>query len=125
MTAMQQQGAAAKAASYILSTAGTAKKNAALEAIAEILTARSAEWLSANAEDAAAARASGLTEPSRRGGVTRTISLTPAIFAGITFIKIVEGNASGLRGTQMPTRSMGVHRWPITMPGRSVNTKPL
>ena len=47
MTDLQKQGAAAKAASYVLATAGTAKKNAALEAIANILTERQAEWLSA------------------------------------------------------------------------------
>ena len=55
MTALQQQGAAAKAATYVLATAGTAKKNKALEAIASILTERQAEWLAANAEDVAAA----------------------------------------------------------------------
>ena len=33
MTALQEQGRLAKAASYTLATAGTAKKNAALEAI--------------------------------------------------------------------------------------------
>ena len=37
MTALQHQGAAAKKASRILATAGTAKKNEALEAIAKIL----------------------------------------------------------------------------------------
>ena len=47
-------------------------------------------------------------EPSFSGGVTSAISLTPAIFAGITFIKMVEGKATGLLGTQMPTFSMGV-----------------
>ena len=35
MTALQQQGAAARTASRVLATAGTAKKNAALEAIAK------------------------------------------------------------------------------------------
>ena len=45
MTAMQQQGAAAKAATYALAAAGTAEKNAALEAIANILTERQSEWL--------------------------------------------------------------------------------
>ena len=39
MTALQQQGAAAKAASRVLAMAGTAKKNEALEAIAAALTA--------------------------------------------------------------------------------------
>ena len=35
MTALQEQGRRAKAASYTLAAAGTARKNAALEAIAE------------------------------------------------------------------------------------------
>ena len=60
MTDLQKQGAAAKAASYTLSTAGTAKKNAALEAIANILTERQNEWLSANAADVAAAKEAGM-----------------------------------------------------------------
>ena len=37
MTTLQSQGAAAKAAARTLSTAGTARKNAALEAIARVL----------------------------------------------------------------------------------------
>jgi len=60
MTAMQQQGAAAKAAARVLATAGTVKKNAALAAIADTLTARQAEWLAANAEDVAAAKEAGM-----------------------------------------------------------------
>ena len=60
MTALQQQGAAAKAATYVLATAGTAKKNAALAAIADILTARQEEWLAANAADVAAAKEAGM-----------------------------------------------------------------
>ena len=67
MTALQQQGAAAKAATYVLSTAGTAKKNAALEAIAAILTERQGEWLSANAEDVAAAKEAGMRRPCWTG----------------------------------------------------------
>ena len=55
MTALQQQGAAAKAAARVLATAGTLKKTAALAAIADTLTARQSEWLAANAEDVAAA----------------------------------------------------------------------
>ncbi len=60
MTALQEQGRLAKAASYTLSTAGTAKKNAALEAIAETLARRKGEWLEANAADVAAAREAGM-----------------------------------------------------------------
>ena len=71
----------------------------------------------------AAASASALMRPFLSGGVTTTISRTPAILAGITFIRMVEGKAFGALGTQMPTRSMGVYRWPMTMPGRSVREK--
>ena len=78
MTILQQQGAAAKAASYTLATAGTARKNAALEAIANILTERQAEWLSANAEDVAAAREAGM-----RDAMLDRLTLTPERIAGI------------------------------------------
>lgn len=60
MTALQQQGRAAKAASYTLAAAGTAKKNAALDAIAAVLTQRRSEWLEANAADVEAAKAAGM-----------------------------------------------------------------
>ena len=60
MTAMQQQGAAAKAAARVLATVGTVKKNEALAAIADTLAARQSEWLAANAEDIAAAKEAGM-----------------------------------------------------------------
>ena len=78
MTALQQQGAAAKAATYVLATAGTAKKNAALAAIADILTQRQDEWLSANAEDVAAAKEAGM-----RPAMLDRLTLTPERVAGI------------------------------------------
>ena len=78
MTALQQQGAAAKKASRILATAGTAKKNEALEAIAKILTERQEEWLSANAEDIAAAKENGM-----RPAMLDRLTLTPDRVAGI------------------------------------------
>lgn len=78
MTALQQQGQAAKAASYVLATAGTAKKNQALEAIAAILTQRQAEWLAANAQDVAAARDAGM-----RPAMLDRLTLTPERIAGI------------------------------------------
>ncbi len=78
MTALQRQGTAAKAASYALSTAGTAKKNQALEAIAQILTDCQEEWLSANAEDVAAAKAAGM-----RPAMLDRLTLTPDRIAGI------------------------------------------
>ena len=78
MTTLQQQGAAAKAASYPLSTAGTALKNAALEAIAAVLTQRQDEWLAANAADVAAAREAGM-----RPAMLDRLTLTPERIAGI------------------------------------------
>ena len=78
MTALQEQGRAAKAASYILATAGTERKNAALDAIAAILTQRRSEWLKANAEDVAAAREAGM-----RPAMLDRLTLTEERVSGI------------------------------------------
>ncbi|MBD5119258.1 MAG: glutamate-5-semialdehyde dehydrogenase [Clostridiales bacterium] len=78
MTALQTQGGLAKAAAYTLSTAGTAKKNQALEAIAQILTERQAEWLAANADDVAAAKETGM-----RSAMLDRLTLTSSRIAGI------------------------------------------
>ncbi|GAA4744987.1 glutamate-5-semialdehyde dehydrogenase [Amnibacterium soli] len=53
---------AAKAASTRLATATAIERNRGLEAIADALLARSAEVIAANADDLAAARASGLSD---------------------------------------------------------------
>jgi len=78
MTTLQAQGAEAKRASRELAIAGTAKKNEALEAIANILTEQQDEWLSANAEDVAAAKEAGM-----RSAMLDRLTLTPARIAGI------------------------------------------
>ena len=78
MTALREQGRRAKAASYTLATAGTARKNAALEAIAETLTKRSAEWLAANGSDVAAAREAGM-----RPAMLDRLTLTEERISGI------------------------------------------
>ncbi len=78
MTVLQRQAQAAKAASYTLATAGTEKKHAALEAIADILTARREEWLAANREDLAAAKKAG-TRPA----MLDRLALTPERVAGV------------------------------------------
>ena len=78
MTALQEQGRRAKAASYTLAAAGTARKNAALEAIADILTERRDEWLAANAEDIAAAREAGM-----RPAMLDRLTLTEERISGI------------------------------------------
>ena len=60
MTQLETQGLAAKNAAQVLSVAGTARKNQALEAIASAILTRQEEILSANAADLEAGKASGL-----------------------------------------------------------------
>ena len=60
MTQLEMQGLAAKNAGRVLSIAGTAQKNAALETIAQAIVARTGEILAANARDMEAARAAGM-----------------------------------------------------------------
>ena len=62
MTILEGQGLAAKVAARTLSVANTAQKNKALEAIAQALLDRQEEILSANAQDLAAARESGMRQ---------------------------------------------------------------
>ena len=62
MTALEIQGAKAKAAARVLATATTAQKNAALQAIAAALETRQAEIIAANEIDMAAARESGMRQ---------------------------------------------------------------
>ena len=78
MTVLQQQGAAAKAATYALATASTAVKNAALEAMAQALIQGQTDWLAANAQDVAAAREAGM-----RPAMLDRLTLTPERIAGI------------------------------------------
>ena len=78
MTALQQQGQAAKEAAYVLSTAGTARKNAALAAIADTLAQHQSQWLEANAQDVAAVKEAGI-----RPAMLDRLTLTPERIAGI------------------------------------------
>ena len=75
---LQQQGRAAREASRVLATAGTEKKNAALEAIASVLTDRQEEWLRANEQDLEAAESAGM-----RPALLDRLRLTPERIAGI------------------------------------------
>ncbi len=61
MTALMQQGAAAKKASALTALAGTDLKNKALHAVAESIEKRANEWLAANAADIKAAEESGMS----------------------------------------------------------------
>lgn len=78
MTALQTQGHLARAAARVLATAGTAKKNLALETIAAALETQQAAWLAANAQDVAAAQAEGM-----RPAMLDRLTLTPARIADI------------------------------------------
>ena len=105
MTDLQKQGAAAKAASYVLATAGTAKKNAALEAIANILTERQAEWLAANAADVAAAREAGM-RPAMLDRLTLTEERIAGIVDGVRQVAALPDPIG--RGDKMETRPNGL-----------------
>jgi glutamate-5-semialdehyde dehydrogenase len=77
-TSVAESCAAAKKAARSLAGAGTAAKNAALEATARLLGERSAEILEANAADLADEHAAGLTEALRD-----RLALTPARVAAM------------------------------------------
>ena len=78
MTQLEQQGAAAKAASRKLAIAGTTKKNEALDVIASALLAQQDHWLAANREDLEAAKEAGM-----RPAMLDRLTLTPERIAGI------------------------------------------
>ena len=60
MTVLETQGLAAKIAARVLAVAGTARKNAALEAVARAILARQGDILAANAADLEAGKEAGL-----------------------------------------------------------------
>ena len=105
MTPLEQQGAAAKRASRTLATAGTAKKNLALTAIAKTLSEERQAWLDANAEDLAAARTNGM-----RDSLLDRLALTSAridgIVSGIRQIVVLPDPIGKV--TKMETRPNGL-----------------
>ena len=78
MTILERQGELAKSAGRTLAIAGSARKNAALEAIAKALTEKQDMWLCANAEDVAAAKETGM-----RPAMLDRLTLTQERIAGI------------------------------------------
>jgi glutamate-5-semialdehyde dehydrogenase len=105
MTILEQQGAAVKAASRILATAGERKKNAALEAIAKALDEKQQFWLDANAADLAAAEADGM-----RPAMLDRLKLTPERIRGIvdSIRQIIALPDPIGRVTKMETRPNGL-----------------
>ena len=78
MTALESQGAAARAAARALALAPAAQKNRALEAIAQALLSHEGALLEANALDLSAAQAAG-TRPA----LLDRLALTPERVAGM------------------------------------------
>jgi glutamate-5-semialdehyde dehydrogenase len=77
-TLVETLGRQAREASLALATAGTARKNAALERLADLLGERASAVLAANARDVTAAKATGLAGP-----LLERLVLTPARVAAL------------------------------------------
>ena len=105
MTQLEMQGLAAKNASRVLSIAGTAKKNAALEAIASALEARQEEILAANQEDMTAAKAAGM-RPSLQDRLALDGSRIAGIVDGVRQVATLPDPIG--ETTKMSTRPNGL-----------------
>ena len=105
MTQLEMQGLAAKNASRVLSIAGTAKKNAALEAIASALEARREEILAANQEDMTAAKAAGM-RPSLQDRLALDGSRIAGIADGVRQVAALPDPIGEI--TKMSTRPNGL-----------------
>ncbi|OUN23105.1 glutamate-5-semialdehyde dehydrogenase [Flavonifractor sp. An82] len=105
MTQLEMQGLAAKNASRVLSIAGTAKKNAALEAIASALEARQSEILAANQEDMTAAKAAGM-RPSLQDRLALDAGRIAGIVDGVRQVAALPDPIGEI--TKMSTRPNGL-----------------
>ena len=105
MTQLEMQGLAAKNASRVLSIAGTAKKNAALEAIASALEARQEEILAANLEDMTDAKAAGM-RPSLQDRLALDGSRIAGIVDGVRQVAALPDPIG--ETTKMSTRPNGL-----------------
>ncbi len=105
MTALERQGQLARAAGRVLSITGTVRKNAALEAIADLLTEKQDLWLAANAEDVAAASAAGM-RPAMLDRLTLTEARIADIVKGIRQVAALPDPIGTV--TKMETRPNGL-----------------
>ena len=105
MTALERQGQLARTAGRVLAITGTAQKNAALEAIAELLTKKQDLWLAANAEDVAAAGAGGM-RPAMLDRLTLTKDRIAGIVEGIRQVAALPDPIGTV--TKMETRPNGL-----------------
>lgn len=86
MTALETQGLAAKNAERVLAVAGTARKDAALEAVAGALEERAGEILAANALDMQAARQAGM-RPSLQDRLALDEARVQGVVDGVRQVK--------------------------------------
>ena len=125
MTQLEMQGLAAKNASRMLSIAGTAKKNAALEAIASALEARQEEILAANQEDMTAAKAAGM-RPSLQDRLALDGSRIAGIVDGVRQVAALPDPIG--ETTKMSTRPNGLvigkRRVPLGVSGIIYEARP-
>lgn len=105
MTTLETQALSAKNAARTLSCAGTAKKNAALHAIADAILARQEEILAANEEDVAAARESGMTA-SLLDRLTLTSARIDGVVEGVRQVAALPDPIGEI--TKMTTRPNGL-----------------
>ena len=105
MTILERQGELAKSAGRTLAIAGSARKNAALEAIAKALTEKQDMWLCANAEDVAAAKETGM-RPAMLDRLTLTQERIAGIVDGIRQVAALPDPIGTV--TKMETRPNGL-----------------
>ena len=113
MTALQTQGAQAKAAARALAVATTARKNAALAAIAAALETRADEIVAANQLDMAAAQAAGMRQ-SMQDRLLLDKKRIAGVADGVRQVMALEDPVG--RMTEMSTRPNGLQIGKKTVP---------
>ena len=125
MTVLEMQGLAAKNAARVLAVAGTARKDAALEAVAAALEARQGEILAANAADMEAARAAGM-RPSLQDRLALDAGRIAGIVEGVRQVKALPDPIGTV--TKMYTRpnglTIGKRRVPLGVIGIIYEARP-
>lgn len=125
MTILEIQGLSARNAERVLSTAGSAKKDAALEAIAAAIEARQEEILTANAADVDAAREAGI-RPSLVDRLTLDAGRISGIVEGVRQVRALPDPIGTV--TKMETRPNGLiigkRRVPLGVIGMIYEARP-
>lgn len=125
MTILETQGQAARCAARLLGTAGTARKNAALLAMAGALWSGRARWLGENAKDLERARASGMT-PSLLDRLALDEARVAAIVEGVRQVAALPDPVGQM--IRMETRpnglTIGQKRVPLGVAGIIFEARP-